>query len=106
MPPLSVEMKINERKVKLPDILPGAPISLTDSNELNPRIVVVSCNPEDDGGTVYRQNIEGAQEIFNSIFRLVRSDVGDVEAVIGKNETVDLPVTTKFGKATLTITHY
>lgn len=106
MPPLSAEMKVGERNVKLPDILPGVPISLTDADELNPNIVVVSCNPQDDGGIVYRQRPESTREILNRVFRLIRSDVGDVEAVIGRNETVDLPITTKFGKATLTITHY
>lgn len=99
-------MKVDERTVKLPDVSPGLPASLTDSSELNPNTVIISCNPKDDGGIVYRQRQEATLEIFSRLFRLVAQDAGEVEAVIGKNETVDLPITTKFGKATLTITHY
>ena len=106
MPPLSVEMKVGERKVRLPDIFPGIPISLTDADATNPSIVVVSCNPEDNGGIVYRQKPEDTQEVFNRAGRIISADTGDIESIIGPDETVDLLITIKFGKATLTITHY
>lgn len=106
MPPLSIEMKLGEQIVTLPDILPGVPASLTDVDATKPSIVVISCNPEDNGGIVYRQKPEDTQEVFNRAGRIVSADMGDIEAVIGPDGAVDLPIATKFGKATLTIRHY
>jgi len=106
MPPLRAEMKIGEREIKLPEIVPGLPASITDTGERDPSILVVECNLEDNGGVIYRQDPQNTAEIFNRQARLVASEGVHVEALIGKDETISVPVTTKFGKAVLSITHH
>lgn len=106
MPPLSVEMNIGERHIKLPDVTPGMPASITDMGDSSPSVLILSCNPEDEGGIVYRQIPEDSYEVFRRTLRVVRSKSGIIEAVIGKDETINLTLTTKVGKATLAVKHY
>jgi len=106
MPPLRAEIIIGTKEIKLPDVPPGVPASMTDATETGPSVLILSCNQEDNGGIVYRQKPQDTQEILNQAFRLISSEKGSVEAVIGDKETISLPIITRFGKAILKITHY
>jgi len=106
MPPLRVEIEIGEKKIKLPDIPPGIPGSFSDLNTMNPSVLIVSCNPEDNGGIVYRQDPGDTKEVRDNRLRLVHANTGNIETVIGDGEAINLPITTKIGQASLTLTHY
>lgn len=106
MSPINVEIEIGERSIKLPDIPAGTQISLSDMGAEKHSILVVGCNENDEGGLVRRQQPQDTRETLNRRFRIVSRHKGEIEAVIGNGEAVNLEVTTKFGRATLSLTHY
>lgn len=106
MPPINIKVRVGEKTVSMPDIPPGIPASLSDVDPSSPSVLVVSCNPDDDGGIVYRQKPDDTLEILGRALRIIDGDSGDIEAVIGRNETISIPLHTKFGKAILELRHF
>jgi len=99
-------MKIGEQRKALPDIFPGRPVRFTDTDDASENIVVVSCNPEDDGGLIHRQAKQRSREIFNRALRVVAGKTGEGKVVIGEEGSADLPITTKVGRVVLSFQHY
>lgn len=106
MPPIRVELEIADKKLKPGSIPPGVPGSFTDHNAEDPHLMIVSCNLDDDGGIVYRQDSGEGVLIANNRLRVVSDDIGDIEAVIGNGQSYERDITTKYGLGKLILTHY
>lgn len=104
--PLRVELEIQSHTLNLPDIGPkGPPGSFSHLDPQKPYILVVSCNPDDSGGIVYRADPETSQTILNNAIRLITEEA-KIEGVIGEKETYIRELITKQGLVKLTLTHY
>ncbi len=99
-------MKIGEQSKALPDVFPGRPVRFTDTDDTGERVVVVSCNPEDDGGLIHRQAKQRSREIFNRALRVVGGKKSEGEVIISEDGSADLPITTKVGRIVLSFQHY
>ena len=99
-------MKIGEQSKALPDVFPGRPVRFTDTDDTGARVVVVSCNPEDDGGLIRQQAKQRTREVFNRALRVVSGRTGEGEVVISEDGSADLPITTKIGRIVLSFQHY
>ncbi len=104
--PIKVELGIQSQLVNLPDIGPkDPPGSFTHLDPEEPCIVVVSCNPDDTGGFVYRGNPDTSQTILNNAVRLMTEEA-EVEAVIEQCGSYERELITKFGLGVLILKHY
>ena len=104
--PLRVELEIQSQKLNLPDIGPNDPPgSFSHLDPKEPHVLVVSCNPDDSGGLVYRGNLETSQTVLNDALRLMTEEA-DLEGVVGQNGTYERELMTRQGLGKLTLTHY
>jgi uncharacterized protein (UPF0261 family) len=106
MPPISAQIEFDDRVIPLPDIQPDAPASFTDHEPDNPSVLIISCNPDESGGIIYRQDQESTVEVLNRKLRRISSSEGDLVAVIGEGASIDVNVTLKAGEAVLKLSHY
>lgn len=104
--PLRVEIELQSRRLKMPDIGPlDPPGSFSHSDPLDPYILVVSCNPDDSGGLIYRGNPDTSIVILNNTVRLM-SEEAEIEGVVEKNSTFEHELMTRYGLGKIILTHY
>ena len=106
MPPINVEVKVGERKVSLPTIFAGGTASITDADPNGENVLTVICNPQDNGGIIYRQDVDKTTEILDGALRIVDPSDGKREVVLHKDESLSIDIHTKFGQATLVLTQF
>ncbi len=106
MSPIKAEMELQDRKLQLPDIDVGRPGSFTDFDPEDPHVLVVSCNPDDSGVLIYRQNIENTGLSHDRAIRFIRNMGDIIEAVIPLHESYERSIQTKDGSVIIKFTHY
>lgn len=106
MPPLRAEINLNGTVRPLQDVAAGEVATFTDYTP-NPSLLAIRCNPEDDGGVVYRITDPEYVELPALGVRLIEPDVGQIEAIIEPGGAAELTFRTrKFGDATMKLQQY
>jgi len=109
MPPLTVEIvariKKTETIVQMSDIPPGKSASMTHYEAEKPGVYVISCNPDNYGGIVSYRAPKDAMPIVHDGTHNIYGELTEVVAVVGHEQTVELPLQTRLGEAVMRITH-
>ncbi len=104
--PIKVELSYNQQVTHIPDVDPlGVPLRITHFDAIKPYIVVVSCNPDDQGGLVYRDEIRKSSQTTDQDM-LDLSAVAEIEAVIAPTGLYEREIQTKYGGGLLKLTHF
>lgn len=107
--PIAVEMIINDNFLKLPDIGPfDPPGSFTDYTPDSPRLVVVSCNPFDNGGSVWETGVDNQILLAGGLVRVLTEDRDSMHlaAEIEDSGSYQRDILTRRGLGRLTLQHY
>lgn len=104
--PIKVELSFGEQSIALPDIEPqGPPTTLSHLDPNKPQIIIVSCNPDDQGGFVYTYDADKSFVIPEHILSGM-TEGATMDAVIAPFERYQRDIRTKFGLGTLILAHF
>ena len=107
--PISVELNLNGTELKLPDIGPlDPPGTFTHHDPEHPKLLVISCNPLDDGGLIYTASIHNQILLARGLLRVLVDDRDSIEleAAIGTGGSYERKLLTSHGLGNLMFRHY